>query len=231
MSTLLDFENVSYWYKHENKQNTILRSVNVRFSKGKFYTIVGPSGSGKTTFLSLAGALDVPREGKILYEGKDISKIGLSKFRNKYVSIVFQAYNLLPYMTGLQNVLTAMEITGSDVVNKKKFALEMLDKVGISEQQAKQKVLTLSGGQQQRIAIARALCCRSQLIVADEPTGNLDADTAKEIVNLFQELAHKENKCIIVVTHSHEIAGISDISIKLSKGSMTVVNNRETADV
>ncbi|MBD3107381.1 ABC transporter ATP-binding protein [Bacillus sp. AGMB 02131] len=224
MSTLLQFENISYWYKHDQKQHDILKNITVSFEKGKFYTIIGPSGSGKTTFLALASALDVPKEGKVLYKNKDIKKIGLTNFRNKYVSIVFQAYNLLPYMTALQNVVTAMEITGSKQNNKVEFALKMLEKVGISHKQSMQKVLTLSGGQQQRVSIARALCCESELIVADEPTGNLDEETASEIVRILQDLAHKEDKCVVVVTHDHNIAAASDVTIKLSKGQITVVN-------
>ena len=229
MTNLLELKNVSYWYKNEKQQQYILQNVSVSFDKGKFYTIIGPSGSGKTTFLALASALDIPKEGKVLYEGQEINKIGLSRFRNKYVSIVFQSYNLLPYMTALQNVLTAMEITGSAVSNKKELALAMLEKVGIMEKQARQKILTLSGGQQQRVSIARALCCQSDLIVADEPTGNLDENTAADIVHIFQELAHKENKCIIVVTHNNDIALNSDVTIKLSKGKVTVVANKEEA--
>lgn len=225
MSTLLQFENISYWYKHNQKQHDILKNINVSFEKGKFYTIIGPSGSGKTTFLALASALDVPKEGKVLYNNEDIKKIGLTNFRNKYVSIVFQAYNLLPYMTALQNVITAMEITGSKQKNKVEFALKMLEKVGISRKQSMQKVLTLSGGQQQRVSIARALCCESELIVADEPTGNLDEETATEIVHILQDLAHKEDKCVIVVTHDHNIAATSDITIKLSKGTITIHTN------
>ncbi|MDZ5472890.1 ABC transporter ATP-binding protein [Bacillus sp. 31A1R] len=222
MSTLLEFRNVSYWYKHENKQQDILRQVNVSFERGIFYTIVGPSGSGKTTFLALASALDLPKEGSVLYKGKDLKKIGLTTFRNKYVSIVFQAYNLLPYMTALQNVTTAMEITGSNHKNKMQYALKMLERVGISAEQARQRVLTLSGGQQQRVSIARALCCNADLIVADEPTGNLDETTAQEIVQLLQELAHHERKCVIVVTHDQSIAKQSDTTAKLSKGNLTI---------
>jgi len=227
MSPLLQFQNVSYWYKHENKQRDILNQINVSFNKGKFYTIIGPSGSGKTTFLALASALDTPKNGVVLYEGKDIKKIGLTNFRNKFVSVVFQSYNLLPYMTALQNVLTAMEITGSKHKNKKAVAIKMLQKVGISESQANQKVLTLSGGQQQRVSIARALCCDADLIVADEPTGNLDEETAQEIVQLFQELAYKEGKCVIVVTHDQDIAKLSDTVIKLTKGNLTISTNLE----
>ncbi|MFT4417186.1 ABC transporter ATP-binding protein [Fredinandcohnia humi] len=227
MTTLLEFQNVSYWYKHEDKQHDILKNISITFDKGKFYTIVGPSGSGKTTFLALASALDVPKEGSVLYEGKDIRKIGLSTFRNKYVSIVFQSYNVLSYMTALQNVITAMEITKSPIKNKKDYALNMLQRVGISEKQARQKVLTLSGGQQQRVSIARALSCQSDLIVADEPTGNLDEDTAREIVRLLQDLASHAGKCVLVVTHDPSVAEVSDQTIRLSKGSITITENEQ----
>ena len=227
MTNLLEFKDVSYWYKFENKKQDILKNINVSFNKGRFYTIVGPSGSGKTTFLALASALDMPKGGEVLYEGKDIKKIGYSKFRNKYVSIVFQSYNLLPYMTALQNITTAMEITGTKVDNRRAYAIEMLNKVGINEKQAHQKVLTLSGGQQQRVSIARALCCQSDLIVADEPTGNLDEDTASEIIGLFLDLAHKEGKCVIVVTHDTNLSKISDVNIRLSKGGITVSNTEK----
>lgn len=229
MGALLEFQNISYWYKHENKNQEILKNIDVSFHRGTFYTITGPSGSGKTTFLAVASALDVQKEGAVLFEGKDIKKIGLTKFRNKYVSIVFQSYNLLPYMTALQNVTTAMEITGAKHKNKKEFALSMLERVGISAQKAHQKVLTLSGGQQQRVSIARALCCDTDLIVADEPTGNLDENTAQEIVNLLKELAHTEGKCVIVVTHDQNIANTSDITVKLSKGSITITPKKTGA--
>lgn len=227
MDALLEFTDISYWYKQENKQQDILKNINVSFNKGSFYTITGPSGSGKTTFLALASALDAPKEGTIYYEGKDINKIGLTKLRNKYVSIVFQSYNLLPYMTGLQNVLTAMEITGSKQKNKKEFALKMLEQVGITETQARQKVLTLSGGQQQRVSIARALSCESELIVADEPTGNLDEDTAAEIILLLKNVAQNQGKCVIVVTHDLNIAKSSDRTVRLSKGTITVIDNKQ----
>ena len=220
---LLELKNICYWYKHEHKKHDILKSIDTSFDRGTFYTIVGPSGSGKTTFLALISGLDVPKEGEVLFEGEDIKKIGLTNFRNKNVSIVFQAYNLLPYMTALQNVTTAMEITGSSQKNKKQFALEMLERVGISASQANQKVLTLSGGQQQRVSIARALCCDADLIVADEPTGNLDETTALDIIRLLQSIAHDEGKCVIVVTHDHNLAAMSDVNMKLSKGNLTVV--------
>ena len=168
----------------------------------------------------------MPKGGEVLYEGKDIKKIGYSKFRNKYVSIVFQSYNLLPYMTALQNITTAMEITGTKVDNRKAYAMVMLNKVGINEKQAHQKVLTLSGLPAACIDCAR-LCCQFDLIVKDEPTGSLDEDTAKEIIALFLDLAHKEGKCVIVVTHDNNLSKVSDVNIRLSKGGITVSNTEK----
>ncbi|WP_243743135.1 ATP-binding cassette domain-containing protein, partial [Bacillus thuringiensis] len=158
----------------------------------------------------------------VLYNGKDIRKIGLDRYRNQNVSVIFQSYNLITYMTALQNVLTAMEITGVKVQNKTARALQLLERVGLSEAEAKRNVLQLSGGQQQRVAIARALSCNVDLLIADEPTGNLDEQTAMDIIELFQELAHKENKCIIVVTHSQEVAKKSDRAVYLSKKKLVV---------
>ncbi|MBC1920690.1 ABC transporter ATP-binding protein [Listeria grayi] len=216
MTQILAFQNIQYWY--QNPESKILSDVSQTFETGKFYTIVGRSGSGKTTFLSLAGGLDSPNQGDIYYKDQNIRKMGLQKYRNKGVSIIFQSYNLLTYMTALQNVLTAMEITKVRKRNKKKVALEMLAKVGITEAMAKQKVLTLSGGQQQRVAIARALCCETELIVADEPTGNLDDKSSKEVITIFQNLAHDVGKCVIMVTHDLEIAKVSDVTLTLKAG-------------
>lgn len=215
MTQILAFQNIQYWY--QNPESKILNDVSQTFEAGKFYTIVGRSGSGKTTFLSLAGGLDSPNQGDIYYKDQNIRKMGLQKYRNKGVSIIFQSYNLLTYMTALQNVLTAMEITKVRKRNKKKVALEMLAKVGITEAMAKQKVLTLSGGQQ-RVAIARALCCETELIVADEPTGNLDDKSSKEVITIFQNLAHDVGKCVIMVTHDLEIAKVSDVMLTLKAG-------------
>ncbi|HEF7293562.1 TPA: ATP-binding cassette domain-containing protein, partial [Bacillus cereus] len=149
-------------------------------------------------------------------------KIGLDRYRNQNVSVIFQSYNLITYMTAIQNVLTAMEITGVKVKNKKARALELLEKVGLTEVEAKRNVLQLSGGQQQRVAIARALSCNVDLLIADEPTGNLDEETANDIIDLFQELAHQENKCVIVVTHSQEVAKKSDRAVYLSQKKLAV---------
>ncbi|PFJ96055.1 ABC transporter [Bacillus cereus] len=222
METILQFKNINYHYESNNKRTTILQNVNFSFQTGSFYTILGPSGSGKTTTLSLASGLDIPKSGYVLYKGTDIRKIGLDSYRNQYVSIIFQSYNLITYMTALQNVITAMEITGVDVKDKKIRALDLLKKVGLTEIEAKRNVLQLSGGQQQRVAIARALSCNVDLLIADEPTGNLDQETSMEIIELFKELAHKENKCIIVVTHSQDVAKQSDKAVYLKKQNLAV---------
>ncbi|PGL29583.1 ABC transporter ATP-binding protein [Bacillus thuringiensis] len=222
MERILQFKNINYHYESNNKRTTILQNVNFSFQTGSFYTILGPSGSGKTTTLSLASGLDIPKSGYVLYKGTDIRKIGLDSYRNQHVSIIFQSYNLITYMTALQNVITAMEITGFNVKDKKIRALDLLKKVGLTEIEAKRNVLQLSGGQQQRVAIARALSCNVDLLIADEPSGNLDQETSMEIIELFKELAHKENKCIIVVTHSQDVAKQSDKAVYLKKQNLVV---------
>ncbi|MFJ8511964.1 ABC transporter ATP-binding protein [Lysinibacillus xylanilyticus] len=222
METILQFKNLNYYFEDNQKKITILDNVNFSFQTGQFYTVLGPSGSGKTTTLSLGCGLDTPKSGYVLYKGNSIQKIGLDRYRNQHVSIIFQSFNLITYMTALQNVLTAMEITGVKVQNKKERALELLEKVGLTEVEAKRNILQLSGGQQQRVAIARALSCNVDLLIADEPTGNLDQETSMEIIELFKDLAHKENKCIIVVTHSQEVARQSDKAIYLKNKNLVV---------
>ena len=217
MESILELKNVSYWYE---KDKTILDNLTVNFEKGKFYTVIGPSGSGKTTFLSLISGLDKKKNGEILYCGKNIDKIGLNNYRNKYVSIIFQGYNLLTYMTALQNVISAISIKGIKVKSQKERALEMLKKVGLTEVQCNQKVLTLSGGQQQRVAIARALVSETDVIIADEPTGNLDEKTSNEIIKIFKDIVEKENKCLIMVTHNIDITKNSDITYKLKNKTL-----------
>ena len=174
------------------------------------YAILGASGSGKTTFLSLISGLDQPKEGEVYYEEQSLAKIGLRNYRKNDVSIIFQAYNLLPYLSAVDNVIVAMEISNAKHKEYRRIALERLARVGIDETLAKKQVTRLSGGQQQRVAIVRAICCEHQLIVADEPTGNLDEVSSQEIVHLFQEIAHEQNRCIIIVTHELEVAKSCD---------------------
>ena len=217
---VLSFENVCYHYKDGSSQVNILKNASYQFEKGKIYAIVGASGSGKTTSLVLAGGLDRPKAGHILYKGIDIEKIGLTKYRKNNVSIVFQSYNLITYMNAVQNVINAMEISGIIVPNKKEYALNILKELGLSEDESQRDIRKLSGGQQQRIAIARAMAKDVDLILCDEPTGNLDEETSRGIILTFMNLAHQKNKCVIVVTHSKDFAACLDIQLKIHQGQL-----------
>lgn len=211
---ILEVKNIDYAYKTQ-KDKKVLDQVSMQFEEGKFYTIVGSSGAGKTTFLSLLAGLDTPISGSVLYNGEDIRQRGLNYHRKHNVSIVFQNYNLIDYLTTEENV----KLGG----NKKPE--ELLSEVNIPKEAWKRNVLQLSGGQQQRVAIARALASDAKVLLADEPTGNLDEDTADEIIELLQRTAHELGKCVIVVTHSKKLADIADEVIQIKNG--TIVKNGE----
>lgn len=217
MKNILKMEDVSFRYKDAAKDDYVLKNVNYAFLRGKVYAIKGKSGSGKTTLLSLISGLETKYEGKILYDENDLSKMNLDKYRNHDIGIVFQSYNLLPHLTALENILLSMDISGIKGINKKEKALELMEKVGLSKNYANRRILKLSGGEQQRVAIARSLSYNPEIILADEPTGNLDHDTENEILNIFKQLAHKENKCIIIVTHSLNVCEQADTVYELNK--------------
>ena len=218
MSPILEFRNVRHCYADSRRKSWVLQGLDQSFESGNFYTILGPSGSGKTTLLALASGLESPTRGTVLYRGQDLATLGLGRYRNKHAATIFQSYNLLTYLSAVQNVTTAMEVTGVKVKHRKARAIEVLAQLGLEEQDVRRKVLRLSGGQQQRVAIARALACDVDILFADEPTGNLDADTAAQIVEVFRDLAHERGKCVIVVTHSAHVANHSDKVLTLSKG-------------
>ena len=214
---ILETKDLYFTYPDGDAQKVILNDVNVSFEKGKFYTILGASGSGKTTFLSLIAALDKAERGEILYEGKSLSEIGYEKYRRNNAGIVFQSYNLIPYMNAVENVMVAMSITDNEMEKDMKGqALRILESVGIDGSKATRRINRLSGGEQQRVAIARAISTNVEVVLADEPTGNLDAKTSETIIEIFKELAHKQNKCVIMVTHSEKIANQSDVILKLN---------------
>lgn len=212
---VLKLENVSYRYKDAKKDEYIFKDLSYEFESGKVYAIKGKSGSGKTTLLSLISGLEKRYEGKIYFHDKDLSKVNLDKYRNSDIGIVFQSYNLLIHLTAGENIVLSMDINKLKVKNKKERAIELLKKVGLKEEHCKRRVLRLSGGEQQRVAIARSLSYNPSLIIADEPTGNLDRDTENDIVEIFRELAHKENKCIIIVTHSDNVSSKADVVFEL----------------
>jgi putative ABC transport system ATP-binding protein len=203
-------------YSYENKKR-VLRGINAQMEQGKMYAILGPSGCGKTTLLSLLGGLDSPSSGQILYQGEDIAKTGLADHRRSHVAFIFQSYNLIDYLTPVENVaLTA-----------KHPPLPILEQLGLTAEEAKRNVLKLSGGQQQRVAIARALASDAQVILADEPTGNLDEDTAAEITAILKDSAHKSGKCVVIVTHSNELAKEADVVFRLRKGDLLISDASE----
>ena len=222
MSTILKLENICYGYIDGGFKREILKNLSYEFEEGTFYTILGPSGSGKTTLLSIMAGLDKQESGKVYFDGEDVDKIGLYKYRRNKVGVVFQSYNLINYLTGLENILLAMTETDNKLPgNKSELAYALLEMVGITKTKADRMINKLSGGEQQRVAIARAIASNVDLIFADEPTGNLDTETEKEIIKLFQMLAQQYGKTIIVVTHSNEVSNLSDHRVFLNQGKLT----------
>ena len=215
MSTLA-LQNVSY--KYEGSTKTIFKDVNINFEAGKVYIIIGKSGMGKSTLLSLLAGLDVATNGRVTYEGENLAEINRNRYRARKAGIVFQGFNLLTNATAIDNILLSMNISGVSDRDKKAKAYALLEKVGIDKEKAHRKILKLSGGEQQRIGIARALAHNPELIIADEPTGNLDKTTEESILKIFAQLAHDENKCVIIVTHSKKVTTIADEIWAIDKG-------------
>ena len=207
--SVLSTRDLSYYYFSDRM---IFENLNMDFEQGKVYVILGASGSGKTTLLSVLGGLDAPKGGQVLFEGKDIAEMGLTKYRHDCVSFIFQNYNLIEYMTPLENV---------QLVNAQ-ATTDALTQVGLTQDEATRNVLKLSGGQQQRVAIARALASSAPIILADEPTGNLDEDTAHDVTALLVEKAKSMNKCVIIVSHSNEVAAMADVIIRFSHGKIEI---------
>ena len=210
--SILSLQNISFSYD----RTPILKDLSYEFEKGKMYCIIGKSGAGKTTLLSLLSGLATPNAGDILYDGNSIAKIDKYTFRSKYIGVVFQSFNLITKYTALENVILSMDVAGYKTKSKKQRAMELLESVGLDEDEANRRVLKLSGGQQQRVAIARALSYDPDIILADEPTGNLDRETQNEIMEIFRGLT-KQGKCVILVSHSAEVADMCDERYELTK--------------
>ncbi|MEA4923357.1 MAG: ATP-binding cassette domain-containing protein [Eubacteriaceae bacterium] len=205
--SILKLDHIGFAYDSRK----VLNDVDMEFEKGKVYSVTGKSGAGKTTLLSLLSGLAAPTEGRIFFNGDDIAGIDKYDFRSKWVGVIFQSYNLLTTLTAVENVVLSMDISGikSDTKSKKEHAMKLLTRMGLTEDEANRRVLKLSGGQQQRVAIARALSFDPEVILADEPTGNLDMDTQADIMSIFKNLA-TDGKCVIIVTHSPKVAELSD---------------------
>ena len=205
--SVLEICNIKYSY---DKNRMVLKNISVAFDVGKLYAILGSSGCGKTTLLSLLGGLDSPSDGHVLFQGEDVGKKELAWHRKHNVAFIFQSYNLIDYMTAAENV----------ALTSKLQPLPILERLGLTEEECRRNVLKLSGGQQQRVAIARALASDASVILADEPTGNLDEDTAVDITNILKECAHQMGKCVIIVTHSNDLAKQADVVFRLKKGEL-----------
>ncbi len=214
---VLKIENVSYRYADAEPNEYVLKNLNFDFEKGKVYAIKGKSGSGKTTLLSLISGLEKDYEGSICFKEKELREIDLDEYRSKYIGIVFQSYNLLPHLTACENIVLSMNVSNLKIDNKEARAVELMKSVGLSVEQKNRRVLKLSGGEQQRVAIARSLSYNPEMILADEPTGNLDKETENEILKILKDLAKKDNKCVIIVTHSENVCSQADIVYELKK--------------
>ena len=204
---ILELHSLTYSY---DKNKLILKSINAQMETGKMYAILGPSGCGKTTLLSLLGGLDSPASGSVLFEGKDIAQIGLARHRKNNVSFIFQSYNLIDYLTPVENVALTSKLP----------PLPILERLGLTKEESKRNVLKLSGGQQQRVAIARALASEAPIILADEPTGNLDSKTSMDVILLMQSVSREFNQTILMITHNEEIAQMADRIIRIEDGKV-----------
>lgn len=216
---VLSLQDVEYHYA--NSEKIVLKKVNADFEKGKLYAIMGRSGAGKSTMLSVLAGLDVTSSGKVLYKDTDIRNIDRDKYRAKDIGVIFQAYNLLQNASGVENITLSMSISDMKIKNKKEKAYEILKQVGIDKESANRKILKLSGGEQQRVGIARAISHNPDIVIADEPTGNLDYDTEQKVMQILIDLAHNSEKCVIIVTHSKEVAAYADIVYNLQNGKLT----------
>lgn len=211
---MLEMKNVTFGYP-KNKTK-VLNDMSASFEKGKTYALFGESGIGKTTTLMLLGGLEKPDEGMVCIDGVSIADLGFQNVRRNKLAYVFQNYQLFPYMTAIENVLVAIRIYERTLKDEhKEKCISLLDKVGIARNDMNRPVNKLSGGQQQRVAIVRAIINEADYILADEPTGNLDEENSKKIMELLSELAHESNKCVIIVTHSSMIREMCDIQMKL----------------
>jgi len=219
----LQLANVSY--KYDGATQPVLNDINAVFQRGKVYTIIGQSGAGKSTLLSLISGLDICKEGGIYYNGQNLRNLDRDKYRAKSIGVIFQGYNLLLNSTAIYNITLSMNISESTIQGKqakKHAAYALLEKVGIDQETANRKILHLSGGEQQRVGIARALSHNPDIIIADEPTGNLDAQTEEAVLDILTRLAHEENKCVIIVTHSENVTAIADEVIGICSGQLIV---------
>ena len=223
---ILEAQNLSYSYRTKYQTVQAVREVSCQLEKGTYYALIGKSGSGKTTLLSLLAGLEQPQSGTVLVEGADLKEMDLDLYRRSQASVIYQSYNLFPMMTVCENVMYPLKRMKKTDAQARAEAQVALSKVGLGSEYWKRLPAMLSGGEQQRVAIARTLAVHAGIILADEPTGNLDTETSAQIIDLFAELAHKENCCVLVVTHDPEVAKAADRVFQMNSGKL----REESAD-
>ncbi|MCL2665505.1 MAG: ABC transporter ATP-binding protein [Defluviitaleaceae bacterium] len=215
---VLSLKNISY--KYEKTTKNVLKNVSADFETGKIYSVIGKSGSGKSTLLSLIAGLDVCTEGQILYRNEDLKILDRDEYRAKKIGVIFQAFNLLTNANAIENIVLSMQISGNETRDKTGCAYGLLQKMGIDKETASRKILKLSGGEQQRVGIARAVSNDPDIIIADEPTGNLDTETESDVLKILTSLAHESGKCVIIVTHSKKVSSIADCVLTMKDGGL-----------
>lgn len=220
---LLEVNDLNYFYRDGENKRIIFDGVNVSFEEGKMYVLLGESGSGKTTFLSIIGGQDKRYRGTVKYMGKDIKTIGLDKYRRTAVSTIYQNYNLFTYLNSIENIELAMDISENVKKTDREEIIRTLSKLGIDKRKAKRKTSSLSGGEQQRVAITRSIMTDSKIIIADEPTGNLDYKSADEVIQYLRQLAD-DGKCVIMVTHNEKYAEEADILLRINQKDKTILH-------
>lgn len=215
---VINLKNVTYTYR--NAQKPAISNISCIFEEGKVYAIVGPSGSGKSTLLSLLAGLDHPTEGEVAFDGESLAGLDLDRYRRESISMIFQAFHLLPLLTVMENVCFPMELCGISPKEARPQAAALLESVGIKEEQMSRFPSKLSGGERQRAAIARSLASNAKVMLADEPTGNLDAVNTQNIIEILCSLAHEKGHCVIIVTHDMEVAEAADIVFRMRDGEL-----------
>ncbi|QNU66426.1 ABC transporter ATP-binding protein [Ruminiclostridium herbifermentans] len=224
---IIQAEGVSYYYQTKYQKIEALKDITCFFETGKMYAIVGESGSGKSTFLSLIAGLDLPTSGSITIDGKEIRTINRDHYRRDLVTVVYQAFHLFPLLTALENVMFPMTLKGMSVKQARSRAKELVKKVGLGEKTEEQFPQMMSGGEQQRVAIARAMASYGKILLADEPTGNLDTQNEENIVSLLKKMAHEEQYAVIVVTHNPGVAQEADVILRMKDGSMIEIREND----
>ena len=218
--SIFELHDVKYVYQSQYQRTEALRGVSCAFEQGRVYAVMGSSGSGKTTLLSLMAGLDVPTEGSVLCDGVSTAEIDLERYRRERVAVIYQDFRLFPLLTAEENVMYPMELRGMKPGTAKKRAAELIAKVGLPDTVRERFPAMLSGGEQQRVAVARALGMETKVLLADEPTGNLDSKNTEKLFGILEALAHEDGYCVVIVTHDEELGKRADETLRLHDGEL-----------